>query len=95
MCVSQQFVVSEFQRPESDWLLLNCIVALYRWLSMEMWSGVSIHWTGLLDSSKLHFKYRKKAKHAHLANYFANVGSLASQAVFPSISRGQSHMHIQ
>jgi len=65
---------------------------------MEMWVSLFTgldYWTGLLDSPKLHFKYRKRAKHAHSARYFANDGSLASQAVFPSISRGQSHMHIQ
>ena len=96
---TQQFAVSEFQRHESDWLLLNCIVALRRWLSMEMWSGVSSNWTGLVEWTTgldyWHFKHREKAKHAHSAHYFATVSSIASQAAFPSISRGQSYMHIQ
>jgi len=63
--------------------------------------GVSIHWTGLLEWTtgldywthpncyKIPFKYRTKAKRAHSACYFDNVGSLASRGVFPSVSRGQ------
>ena len=35
------------------------------------------------------FKCRRKAERAHSACYFANVGSLAGQGVFPSVSRGQ------
>ena len=63
--------------------------------------GVSIHWTGLLEWTtgvdyrthphcyKIPFKCRTKAKRAHSACYFANIGSLAGRGVFPRVSRGQ------
>ena len=58
-------------------------------ISVSISAGVSIHWTGLLEWTtgldywthpncyKIPFKCRTKAKRAHSACYFANVGSLA------------------
>ena len=65
---------------------------------------VSIHWTGLLEWTtgvdywthpncyKIPFKCRTKAKRAHSACYFANIGSLAGRGVFPRVSRGRVHI---
>jgi len=49
----------------------------------------SLDWTTGMDYYKIPFKRRTKAKRAHSACYFANVGSLAGQGVFPIVSRGQ------
>ena len=70
-------------------------------MPLPITEGVSIHWTGLAEWTtgmdywthpncyKIPFKCRTKAKRAHSACYFANVGSLASRGVISSISRGQ------
>jgi len=58
---------------------------------LDYWNGLLDWTTGLTQTAtyKVPFKCRTKAKCAHSACYFANVGSLAGQGVFPSVSRGQ------